>query len=247
MLKDKSVLITGASSGIGEATAVAIGARKAKVTLVARRRERLEAVAERVTRAGGEALVAPADVRGEDELRSAFDASMAHWGRLDVLVNSAGVGRSASLLTGETEEWREMVEVNVLSLSAATREAIARFDEKRGGHIVHISSLSGHRIPPKGGFYAATKFAVRALTEALRLELRAAGNPTRVSSISPGFVATDFFLGLDVEAQAKIRATRESVRFLDPEDIAASIVHVLEAPPHVAVHDVLLRSSEQAT
>lgn len=139
-----------------------------------------------------------------------------------------------------------MQEVNVLALAVACREALARFDGDRGGHIVNLSSLSGHRVPASGGFYAATKFAVRALTESLRQELVARGSRTRVTAISPGFVRTEFHDELygDEEERA---ARFPKYRVLDAGDVAASVIHVLEAPANVAIHDVLMRSQEQTS
>lgn len=246
-LTGKVALVTGASSGIGKSIALALGRRGAGVTLVARRAERLEEVAAEMRHAGGEAFVAPADVRSEEELCRSFDESQSHWGRLDALVNGAGVGRSETYRDGPSEAWREMLEVNVLALAVASREALRRFDPAQGGHIVNISSMAGHRVPPGGGFYAVTKFAVRALTETLRLQLRATGSPSRVSAISPGLVDTDFFQNFDERDRAKARERLSQLRVLDPDDVAAAVVYVLEAPAHVAIHDILLRPNEQVT
>ena len=244
-LSGSRVVVTGASSGIGEAIVLALAGRGARLSLCARRVERLQALAERVAKLGGEALVCPVDVRDEKALRAVFSKSVAHWGGLDILINNAGVGRLAPLHGGSTELWREMQDVNVLALAVACREALASFDAERGGHIVNISSLSGHRVPASGGFYAATKYAVRALTESLRQELVERSSKTRVSSISPGFVRTEFHDGLfgdDSEARQRLYPRYE---VLQAADVAASVLHVLEAPEHVAVHDVLLRSREQ--
>ena len=246
-LEGRVALITGGSSGIGRATALALARKGVRLTVVARRDDRLRELTELVRDEGSEAIGVRADVRNEDELVEAFELSNRAWGQLDVLVCSAGVGRSASYLTGDTADWREMLETNVLALAVASREALKRFDPESGGHIVHLSSLSGHRVPPKGGFYSATKFAVRSMTEGMRLELRAAGNPTRVTQISPGFVATDFIQGLSGPDRERAEEAFRSIRTLDAEDVAASIVHVLEAPDHVAIHDVLLRSNEQTS
>jgi 17beta-estradiol 17-dehydrogenase / 3beta-hydroxysteroid 3-dehydrogenase len=163
-----------------------------------------------------------------------------------VLVNNAGLGRAAPLSSAPTEAWREMLEVNVLGLCIATREAI-RDMERRGvaGHVVHVSSMAGHRIPgPDGGVYAATKFAVRALTEALRVELRARQSPIRVTEISPGHVFTEFadvFRG-QPGAQAEIAAR---MKILEPRDVAEAILWAITRPPHVEVHDVLVRPTAQ--
>ena len=200
----------------------------------------------RITGDGGEEpLLVSADLRKDRDIAAIFEQTRARWEGLDILINNAGLGRKASFHDGATEDWREMLEVNVLALTVACREARGSFDEKRGGHIVNVSSMAGHRIPPRGGFYAATKFAVRAITEGLRQELRALGSPSRVSEISPGFVTTEFhevFYRGDAE---QVAAGLPDYRVLDPRDVAASVIHLLEAPDHVAIHDVLIRSNEQ--
>jgi NADP-dependent 3-hydroxy acid dehydrogenase YdfG len=244
-LGGKAALVTGASSGIGAAVAVALGGRGARVALAARRVERIEEVAARVRAAGGEAAVMPADLRDEEAVRTVVAWTRERFGRLDALVNNAGLAIDAPLSGGVPAAWRHMWELNVHALAVATSEALRRFPPE-GGHVVHISSMAGHRVPPGGGFYAATKFAVRALTEALRQELRAAGSPHRVSAISPGFVETEFmdvFHGGAEEA----RLRHHPYRYLDPEDVARAVLHVLEAPPHCEVHDVLLRPRDQPT
>ncbi len=245
-LTGKRALVTGASSGIGAAIARAFGARGMRVALTARRRARLEQVAAEVRDAGGEALVVPADARQEDALLAVFAAVDEAWQGLDVLVNNAGLGRDASLHDGATEAWREMLDVNVLAVAISTREALARFPEE-GGHIVNIGSMSSHRVPPSGNFYSATKFAVKVLSELTRLELRAKGSPSRVSQISPGFVETEFFEAMTGDPEAAQEVIARIGTVLSAEDIARSVLHVLEAPPHVSIHDVWLRPTDQRT
>lgn len=238
-------LVTGASSGIGRATAVRLGAAGMKVALAARRREALEAVAEEVGAAGGEVLVVPTDLRDLDAIAALFAAVRDRWGGVDVLINNAGLGRHAPLTSGSAEAWREMLEVNVLALCVCTREAVADM-RRRGddGHVVHVSSMAAHRVPPSSGVYSATKFAVRSLTEGLRQELRELGSKVRVSAISPGFVETEFaevFWG----DRARAAETYSAFKVLEPRDVADAIVYVLGAPPHVQVHDVLMRPTDQ--
>ena len=245
-LEGSIAVVTGASSGIGEAIALELASRGARLTLTARRMDRLETLSARITGAGGEEpLLVSADLREDQDIAGIFEQTRERWGGLDILINNAGLGRKATFHDGATEDWREMLEVNVLALTVACREALGSFDEKKGGHIVNVSSMAGHRIPPRGGFYAATKFAVRAITECLRQELRGLDSPTRVSEISPGFVTTEFhevFFRGDAE---QVAARLPEYRVLDPGDVAASVIHILEAPDHVAIHDVLIRSNEQ--
>lgn len=162
-----------------------------------------------------------------------------------MLVNNAGLGHKEPLMSGDTESWREMLEVNILALCICTREAAQDMQAKGGqGHIVHINSMAGHRVPGAGGVYSATKFAVRSLTEGLRRELRQANSQVRVSAISPGFVETEF-----AEKYAKsadhAKQTYSQFPVLQPEDIAEAVSYALKQPPHVQVHDILVRPTQQ--
>jgi NADP-dependent 3-hydroxy acid dehydrogenase YdfG len=245
-LAGRSAVVTGASSGIGAAAARALAAAGAAVTVGARRVERLERLAIELTATGARIAVQPTDMRREDDVVQLIAAARAHFGGVDILVNNAGLGRRAPLSASPTEPWREMLEVNVLGLAIATREAIQDM-ERRGvaGHIVHVSSMAGHRVPgPDSGFYAGTKFAVRAMTEGLRQELRARQSPIRVTAISPGYVETEFaevFAG----SAAAARETYSRIKVLEARDIAEAILWVVTQPPHVEVHDVLVRPTAQ--
>ena len=242
----KVALVTGASAGIGAAVARKLAEGGLKVVLTARRANRLDALADEIRCAGGEALAVQGDLRHEEDIDRLFSTIRETWGGVDVLINNAGLGRVAPLMSGEASAWREMLELNVLALAICTREAIS--DMKRRGHegqIIHISSMSGHRVPTgTGGMYSATKFAVRALTEALRRELKAEQSAIRVASVSPGFVETEFasvMLGDSVAAEEVYQ------RFpcLQPDDIARCVVHILTQPPHMEIHDILLRPTAQ--
>jgi len=242
-LAGKSALVTGASSGIGSATARALAAAGAAVTLAARRVDRLERLAAEI---GGRVAVQPADMRREDQILRLFTVARERFGGVDILVNNAGLGRAAPLGSAATELWREMLEVNVLGLAIATREAIQDM-ERRGaaGHVVHVASMAAHRVPgPESGMYAATKFAVRALTEALRQELRAKKSPIRVSAVSPGHVLTEFADVFTGTPGAK-KAIDRRFKVLEARDVAAAIVWIVSQPPHVEVHDVLVRPTAQ--
>jgi NADP-dependent 3-hydroxy acid dehydrogenase YdfG len=246
-LAGRTVLVTGASSGIGAETARALVAAGAAVVLAARRRDRLDALAAELAGRGA-VLVCPVDMRREDDIVRCFAAARDRFGGVDVLVNNAGLGRAAPISSAATELWREMLEVNVLGLAIATREAI-RDMERRAvpEHVVNVASMAAHRVPgPESGMYAATKFAVRALTEGVRQELRAKQSAIRVSLVSPGYVATEFadvFAGR-AGALEKLQA-RLNVKMLEGADVAQAIVWVLTQPPHVEVHDVLVRPTEQ--
>jgi NADP-dependent 3-hydroxy acid dehydrogenase YdfG len=241
-------LVTGASSGIGAETARALAANGAGLVLAARRRDRLEALAAELERQGTPVLAVAVDMRREDDIVRCFAAARERFGGVDLLVNNAGLGRAAPISSAASDLWREMLEVNVLGLAIASREAI-RDLERRGaaGHIVNVASMAAHRVPgPESGMYAATKFAVRALTEGMRQELRAKQSAIRVSLVSPGYVATEFadvFAGRPGALQTL--QSRLNVKMLEAHDVAQAIVWVLTQPPHVEVHDVLVRPTEQ--
>src|SRR6185503_9378283 len=184
--RGKTALVTGASSGIGRATAAALAAAGMRVAVCARRKGPLEEIA-------GEVLPLEVDLRDEPQILRMFAAIRERWGGVDVLVNNAGLGHHAPLFDGDTAAWRETLELNVIALSVCTREAIGDM-RRRGddGYVIHVSSMAAHRVPRQSGMYSASKYAVRALTEALRQELREAKSKIRVTAISPGFVETEF-------------------------------------------------------
>lgn len=234
-------LVTGASSGIGRAIAERLAADGLRVAALARRRDRLDELAQAYP---DQILPLVADLRQEDQILAAFAEVRERWGGVEVLVNNAGLGRKSPLATGETADWREMLEVNVLALLICTREALADMEQAGRGHVIHVSSMSAHRVPAGSGVYSATKYAVRSLTEGLRLELRERQSPIRVSAISPGFVETEF-AGVYNRDPAACAETYGRFKVLDSSDVADALVYMLGAPPHVQVHDVLLRPTDQ--
>ena len=245
--RGKVALVTGASSGIGRAVATALAAGGMKVAVVARRAERLSALKREVeaAHADAEVLPLPCDVRDEAQILAAIKDLRERFGGVDVLVNNAGLGRQAPLLSGATEDWREMLETNVLALCIFTREAVADM-RRRGdcGHVVHVSSMAAHRVPLESGIYSATKFAVRALTEGLRRELRAVDSGIRVTAVSPGFVRTEFAEVYHRDPEAAAR-TYDRYDVLTPEDVASAVVFAIASPQRMQVHDILVRPTAQ--
>jgi NADP-dependent 3-hydroxy acid dehydrogenase YdfG len=240
-LEGQVAIVTGASSGIGRAVAFALAREGMRIAAVARRLDALVELKHDIEARGGAAFPLAVDLRDESQIQFAFAAVRRELGGVDALVNAAGLGHKAPLVSGATEHFREMLEVNVLALAVMTREAIRDMRERRAaGQIVHISSLSAFRVQSQTGMYAATKHAVRALTEGLRQELRALGLPIRVASVSPGDTETEFVARMLKSRQAAADA-RPAYKRLDPEDVAAAVLYILKTPPHVAVHDVLLR------
>jgi len=243
-LAGKKAIITGASSGIGFAIAKELARNGVSVALLARREERLEKNVREIVDGGGIADFVSVDLCDYEANCAAIATAASKLDGLDILINAAGIAKQANLSDGDAKEWRAMLDLNVIALAVATRESLPYFPED-GGHIVNISSMSGHRVPGKGGFYSATKFAVRAMTEGLRQELREAGNPTRVSSISPGFVNTeilDHYFGGENSAYEKI-----GYPILQPEEIADLVFHQLSMPTTAEVTDILVRPTAQKT
>jgi NADP-dependent 3-hydroxy acid dehydrogenase YdfG len=241
-------LVTGASSGIGEATAAALVAAGADVALVARRRDRLETLADRLG-GGARVLVLETDVTDESQARGAVERTAADLGRLDILVNNAGVMLLGPIVGAPVEEWRRMVELNVLGLLYCTHAALPHLLEAGSGgprgvaDVVNVSSVAGRVARLGSGVYNATKFGVAAFSESLRQEVTR--RHVRVSLIEPGAVATELAGHNRPEVLESIRSNFEGVERMSAEDIAESIVFTVTRPRHVAVNEVLIRPTEQ--
>jgi NADP-dependent 3-hydroxy acid dehydrogenase YdfG len=242
-------LVTGASSGIGEATARALAARGAAVAVAARRADRLAALAEDIGAAGGKALAIEADVTDEGQARAAVERTVAAWGRLDILVNNAGVARLGSMVDGPVEDWEQMVRLNVLGQLYCVHAALphllraAEDGPRRVADLVNVSSVSGRTVRKGAGVYNATKHAVNAYSESLRQEV--AGRHVRVSLLEPGAVATELFSHRPPEVQREHAPEADRFERLQPEDVADAIGYVVTRPRHVALSEVLMRPSEQ--
>lgn len=239
-------LVTGASSGIGRAIARRLAADGYDLAICARREDRLAEAADLLRRQDINLLSQTVDLRDEAQILDFFAAVDAKWGQLDVLINNAGLGHKESLMTGKTEAWREMLEVNVLALCICTREAIRLMQPANAGHILHVSSMSGHRVPAITGVYSASKFAVRSLTETLRRELRAANSNIRISSVSPGIVETEFAEKYHQSAE-KAKQTYRQFDVLQAVDIANAVAYALSQPDHVEINDILVRPTQQTS
>ena len=243
-LKGRVALVTGASSGIGEATALMLAGAGANVALAARRRDRLDAVAARVRERGVEALVVEADLAIESEAQRAVRESERAFGRLDILVNNAGVMYLEPVIDADLARWRRMFEINVLGLIAATQAALPGMRERGEGHIVNVASTAGRIASPNGAAYSGTKFGVVAFSEALRKEEYM--HRIRVTVVEPGLVATELREHIGHAATQKaINDWAASVRQLQPDDIARAILYAVTQPPHVCVNEILMRPTDQ--
>jgi NADP-dependent 3-hydroxy acid dehydrogenase YdfG len=238
----KVVAITGASSGIGEATALLLAERGAKVVLGARRSDRLEALADRIVKAGGEAAYACTDVRRRDDLSDLVKLACERYGKLDVLVNNAGIGPISLLDDLRVEDWEEMIDVNLKGVLYGIAAALPVFRKQGFGHFVNIVSTAGLKTVPLQSVYAGTKNAVRTISEGLRQE---AGDKLRVTIISPGFVQTDFAESMtNLEVKAQIVDTRDKLA-ISPDAIARAIAFAIEQPADVDVGEIVIRPTAQ--
>lgn len=240
-LEGKVVLITGASSGIGRSTALALSKAGAKVAVGARRADRLKVLAED---APGEILVLDLDVTDQQSIQNAVAATVEHFGTLDALVNNAGIMLSGMILGADTAEWSRMVETNLLGSMYAVHAALPHLLESKGA-VVQVSSTSGRIASAAGGAYSATKFGITGFVEALRQEVTTQG--VRVVVVEPGFVSTELTSHItDPAIQTMAKEMAESMRTLQPEDIANAVVYALSQPDHVAVNQLLIRPTDQA-
>jgi NADP-dependent 3-hydroxy acid dehydrogenase YdfG len=242
-LKDQVVAITGASSGIGEATAFACAKAGASVALAARRIERLEELAERIVAAGGRAIAVQADVGDEDQARAFVQRAHAELGRLDVLVNNAGVMLLGPIENAPTEEWRRMIQVNVFGVLYCTHAALPLMKEQGSGHIVNVSSVAGRVARAGSGVYNLTKFGIGAFSESLRQE--AVPLKVRVTLIEPGAVATELPMHNRPEILGEMAKRFEGVTPLAAEDIANAVLYAIGQPPNVSVGELLVRPAGQ--
>jgi NADP-dependent 3-hydroxy acid dehydrogenase YdfG len=237
--------ITGASSGIGEATALALAKQGAAVALAARRRDRLESLAERISGDGGTAEVFEVDLGEEQSARGFVDGAAERLGGLDVLVNNAGVMLLGPVQGADTEHWRRMVEINCLGLLYCTHAALPLMQERGGGHIVNVASVAGRHATLGSAAYNLTKFGVVGFSEALRQE--ALHSNIRVTVIEPGFVATELqgHNVLEVVQEAIEKMREEIGEVLEAEDIAAAIAYAVTQPARVNVNEILVRPTRQ--
>ena len=235
----KVVVITGASSGIGEATAILLAERGAKVVLGARGLDRLEALADRIARAGGEAVYARTDVKRREDLSNLVQLACERYGKLDVLVSNAGIMPVSPLDDLRVEDWEEMIDINIKGVLYGIAAALPVFRKQGFGHFVNTASTAGHKTVPN---QSGTKFAVRTISEGLRQE---AGDKLRVTIISPGFVRTGFVEAVaNPELRAQLAESREKFA-IRPDAIARAIAFAIEQPADIDVNEIIIRPTAQ--
>jgi NADP-dependent 3-hydroxy acid dehydrogenase YdfG len=243
-LSGKVALVTGASSGLGQAIADALAGRGVRLALSARRGERLSALATRLREGGTDALGLPGDVRDQLYVESIVRQTLERWGQLDILVANAGLGYRAPIAEGDPARWKELLDINVFGLLLTLRFGVPPMLSRRSGHVIVLSSVAARVVQAGNGVYSGTKMAVNAIAEALRQEVTRQG--VRVTSIEPGVVQTAFqdVAGYSPELR---RSLLEDQHPLAPADIAGAVLYALEQPPHASINEVLIRPTDQVT
>jgi NADP-dependent 3-hydroxy acid dehydrogenase YdfG len=242
-LSGQVVAVTGASSGIGEAIARAAARAGAAVSLAARRLDRIQAIAADIVTAGGKALAVQTDVGEEDQARVFVQQTQQAFGRLDVLVNNAGLMLLGPIENAPTDEWRRMIHVNVFGVLYCTHAALPVMREQGSGHIVNVSSVAGRVARAGSGVYNLTKWGVGGFSEALRQEAVDMG--VRVTLIEPGVVATELTSHMRPEVLEQLHQRFSGVTPLAAEDVSNAIMFAIGQPPNVSVNEVLIRPSRQ--
>lgn len=241
-IKDKVVVITGASSGIGEATALLLAERGAKIVLGARGADRLEAMAKRILNRGGEAIYASTDVKRCEDLSRLVTLACERYGKLDVFMNNAGVMPISLLDDLRVEDWEAMIDINMKGVLYGIAAALPVFRKQGFGHFVNTASTAGHKTVPNQAVYSGTKFAVRAISEGLRQE---AGDKLRVTIISPGIVRTNFTEGVtNKEVRDRLAAIRDELA-MPPDAVARAIAFAIEQPADIDVNEIVIRPTAQ--
>ncbi len=246
-LKNKIVFITGASAGIGEATAIAFAEQDVRLILAARRKEKLDQLAKTLkNKFGTESLCLSLDVTRQYDVQKTVDGLPANWSEIDILVNNAGLGLGVDKIhEARIADWEEMIDTNIKGLLYVSRAVIPGMVQRKRGHVINLGSAAGHEVYPGGNVYCATKHAVDALTKGMRMDL--IDTPVRVSTVDPGLVETDFsivrFKG-DVERAKK---PYENIKPLVGSDIADIIVFVASRPAHVNINEVIVMPKGQAS
>ena len=240
-IQNKVVIITGASSGLGEATAKRLAASGAKLMLAARREDRLKELVAAIAQTGGTANYLVTDVTDRAQVEALAKQTLSTYGRIDVLVNNAGLMPLSPLDQIKVEEWDQMIDVNIKGVLYGIAAVLPTMRQQKSGHIINLSSVAGHKVFPGAAVYCATKFAVRAISEGLRLE---SNGEIRSTNISPGAVATELTSTIsDTDTAASTNALYEIA--IDADAIARAIAYAIEQPGDVDVNEMIIRPTRQ--
>lgn len=240
----KTAIITGASSGIGQAAAKALAQKGIRVMLAARREDRLSELQKEIEAAGGTAAYRVTDVTSAEEMQTLAQAAIEQFGQVDILINNAGLMPLSYLNKVKIDEWDRMIDVNIKGVLYGIAAVLPHMEERQEGHIINVASVAGHVIRPSTAVYSGTKFAVRAITEGLRLELNPA-HQIRATLISPGVVATELTETITDE-DAMVAFKKRGIQTpLKAEEIADAIVYAIDQPASVDVNEILIRPTQQ--
>lgn len=240
----KSAIITGASSGIGQAAAKELAGQGYSVMLAARREDRLAELKQAIEESGGTAEYLVTDVTSADQMKALAKAAIEHFGRIDVLLNNAGLMPLSFMNKLKLDEWDRMVDVNIKGVLYGIAAVLPQMESQKEGHIINISSVAGHSVTPGSAVYSGTKFAVRAISEGLRQEIDPA-MAIRVTIVSPGAVATELVNTITDDDVLNGFKEGPEMEFLQAEDIARAIGYAVQQPAHVDVNEILIRPRQQ--
>ena len=244
MLKNKVAIITGASSGIGYATSLTLSKAGIRVAVGARRTERLQELVKQIIKNNGEILVQKTDVTRKSDCDSLVNTIVEKWGKVDILINNAGLMPLSYFKNGKVEEWEQMIDVNIKGVLYCTSAVVPYMLEKKSGDIINISSVAGRIVFAGGSVYCATKHAIAALSEGLRKELSPTYN-IRVTCIEPGAVETELLESITDESMTGFIQATKNMETLRSDDIANAILYAVQAPRHVNVNEILIRPTAQ--
>ncbi|MBD8847284.1 SDR family oxidoreductase [Priestia megaterium] len=243
-IQDKVVIITGASSGIGEATAKELASKGAKLVLAARREDRLQQLQEKIKKNGGKAIYKVTDVTSHEQMEELAKFALTEFGKIDVLVNNAGIMPQAFLFKKKVDEWDKMIDVNIKGVLYAIAAVLPSMREQKSGHIINLSSVAGHNIYPGGTVYCGTKHAVTAISEGLRQEEAMNGTNIRVTNVSPGAVSSEL-LETTTDSESKAGLDEFYKTAIDADSIARTIAFAIEQPSDVAINEMIIRPTVQ--
>ncbi|RAT18174.1 oxidoreductase [Lonsdalea populi] len=242
-ISGKVVVITGASSGLGEASARHLAGRGAVLVLAARRKARLDGLVADITEHGGKAIAVKADVTRKDEVQNIIDSALAAFGRVDVMINNAGLMAIAPLTLGKTEEWDRMIDINIKGVLYGIAAALPVFEKQQSGHFINISSVAGVKVfSPGGTVYSGTKFAVKAISEGLRHEV---GPHIRTTTLCPGAVDSELKHG-STDAQSLASVNEFYLEAIPADAVARAVAYAIEQPDEVDINEIVLRPTFQA-
>lgn len=244
-MENQTAIITGASSGIGQATAKKLAGKGIRVMLAARREERLIKLKKEIEAAGGKAEYLVTDVTSADDMEALAKATIDHFGQINILINNAGLMPLSLMSKRKIDEWDRMIDVNIKGVLYGIAAVLPYMEKQKNGHIINISSVAGHIVWPGSAVYSGTKYAVRAISDGLRQEINPADN-IRVTIVSPGTVATELTDTItDEDVLLNLKKSSGKMEPLQAEDIAGAIAYAVEQPSHVDVNEILIRPRQQ--